>query len=46
MLKIFGQVELIPATFLISPKGKIVMKKTGLFDTAIMKQKIENFLQG
>ncbi len=44
--KNFGQVELIPATFLISPKGKIVMKKTGLFDTAIMKQKIENFLQG
>ena len=42
----FGQVELIPATFLISPKGKIVMKKKGLFDTAIMKQKIENFLQG
>ncbi len=44
--KDFGQVELIPATFLISPKGKIVMKKKGLFDTAIMKQKIENFLQG
>ncbi len=44
--KDFGQVELIPATFLISPKGKIVMKKTGLFDIAIMKQKIEKFLQG
>ena len=44
--KAFGQVELIPATFLISPKGKIIMKKIGLFDTTMMKQKIEKILQG
>lgn len=44
--KAFGQVELIPATFLISPKGKIVMHITGLFDIAIMRQQIEKFLQG
>ncbi len=37
----FGQVELIPTTFLISPSGNIVMQKTGLFDISDMKQKIE-----
>lgn len=44
--KAFGQVELIPATFLISPQGEVVMKKTGLFDTTLMKQKIKKILQG
>lgn len=42
----FGQVELIPATFLISPSGDIVMQKTGLFDIAKMKEKIEQLLIG
>lgn len=42
----FGQVELTPTTFLISPSGHIVIQKTGLFDTADMKQKIEQLLKG
>lgn len=42
----FGQVELTPTTFLISPSGNIVMQKTGLFDMANMKQRIEQLLKG
>lgn len=42
----FGQVQLTPTTFLISPAGNIVMRKTGVFNIANMKQRIENLLQG
>jgi peroxiredoxin len=42
----FNQVELIPATFLISATGKIIMQTTGLFNIEIMQQKIEKILQG
>ena len=42
----FRQVELTPTTFLISPSGHIELKKTGLFDIADMKQKIEQLLKG
>ena len=42
----FGQVELIPTTFLISPTGHIVLKKTGLFDVINMKQQIQQLLKG
>lgn len=44
--KAFGQVELIPSTFLISPKGNIVMQTTGLFNIMNMKQKINMLLKG
>jgi len=42
----FNQVELIPATFLISPKGNIIMQNTGLFDMSDMKQQIKNLITG
>ena len=44
--KAFGQVELTPATFLISPKGEIVMHKIGLFDKAEVEQYINELLTG
>lgn len=44
--KAFWQVELTPATFLISPKGDIVTHKIGLFNKAEMKQQIETLLTG
>lgn len=44
--KAFGQVELTPTTFLISPTGEIVLEKTGLFDVANMKQEIQQLLKG
>jgi peroxiredoxin len=40
----FGQVSLTPTTFLISPEGRIVFEKTGLFDLADMKQRIQDGL--
>jgi len=42
----FNQVELIPSTFLISPKGNIIMQKTGLFDMSDMRQQIQNLITG
>lgn len=42
----FGQVSLIPTTFLISANGSIVMQKTGLIDITDMKLLIENLLKG
>ena len=42
----FGQVQLTPTTFLISPAGNIVMRKMGVFDIADMKQQLETLLQG
>ncbi len=44
--KAFGQIQLTPTTFLISPKGNIVMKKTGLLDITTMRQQIKDFLKG
>ncbi len=43
--KAFGNVMLTPTTFLISPKGNIVMQKQGMFDLNNMEQKIELLLQ-
>ncbi len=40
----FGNIQLTPTTFLISPTGEIVMKKTGLLDIIDMQQRIEHFL--
>ena len=42
----FGDVQLIPSTFLISPDGLIALKKTGAFDPAEMKTRIETLLKG
>lgn len=42
----FGQVELTPATFLISPAGNIILQKTGLFDLPKMQQQIHNLITG
>jgi peroxiredoxin len=42
----FGQVELTPSTFLISPTGNIVMKTTGLFNMIDIKQLINKLLKG
>jgi peroxiredoxin len=42
----FGDVQLIPSTFLISPDGLIVLKKTGAFDPAEMKTRIETLTKG
>jgi len=39
----FGDVQLIPSTFLISPDGLIALKKTGTFDPAEIKTRIETF---
>lgn len=44
--KAFGQVELTPSTFLISPKGNIVMQTTGLFNMMDMKRNINKLLKG
>ena len=41
----FGDVPLIPSTFLISPDGLIVLKKTGAFDPTEMKTRIETLLK-
>jgi len=42
----FGDVQLIPSTFLISPDGLIDLKKTGAFDPAEMKTRIETLIKG
>lgn len=42
----FGDVQLIPSTFLISPDGLITLKKTGAFDPAEMKARIETLTLG
>jgi peroxiredoxin len=44
--KAFGDVTLIPQTFLISPDGKIALTQLGLFDIEAMKKRIENYLPG
>jgi peroxiredoxin len=42
----FGDVQLTPSTFLISPGGRIALKTTGAFDAADMKTRIETFIKG
>lgn len=42
----FGGVQLIPSTFLIGTDGLIALKKTGAFDPAEMKTRIETLLKG
>ncbi len=42
----FGDVQLIPSTFLISPDGLIAFKKTGALDPAEIKTRIETFTKG
>lgn len=40
----FGNVRLTPTSFLISPTGAIVMKKTGLLDITDIQHRIKSFL--
>jgi peroxiredoxin len=42
----FGDVQLIPTTFLITPDGLIALKKTGAFDPAEIKTRIETLTLG
>ena len=42
----FGQVQLTPTTFLISPAGIIIKQKTGEFDITNMKHQLENLFKG
>lgn len=42
--KSFNNTQLIPATFLISPTGFIVMQKTGAIDFIDLQQRIQKFL--
>ena len=42
----FGDVHLTPSTFLISPDGLCALQKTGAFDPAEMKTRIETLLKG
>jgi peroxiredoxin len=42
----FGDVQLIPSTFLIAPDGLIALKKTGVFVPAEIKPLIEKFTKG
>lgn len=40
----FGNVRLTPTSFLIDQQGKIVAQKTGLFDLADMRQRLQRLL--
>ena len=42
----FGDVQLTPSTFVISPSGLIALQKTGVFDPAEMKTLIETLTKG
>jgi len=42
----FGDVQLIPSTFLISPDGLITLKKIGVFDPTEIKTLIETLTKG
>jgi peroxiredoxin len=42
----FGDIQLIPSTFLITPDGLIAIKKTGNFDPAEIKTLIETLTKG
>jgi len=41
----FGNVQLTPTSFLISPQGRIVMKRIGDLDMTLVTTRIENMLQ-
>lgn len=43
--KAFDDVNVTPTTFLISPEGKIVWHKIGLFELTELQLQIENFLK-
>ncbi|KAF3982532.1 MAG: TlpA family protein disulfide reductase [Methylococcales symbiont of Hymedesmia sp. n. MRB-2018] len=40
----FGRIQYTPTTFLISPTGDIVMKKTGILDRGNIQQQIKEFV--
>jgi chloride channel protein, CIC family len=40
----FGNVRLIPTTFLISPEGNIILRKTGIIDVVDMQNRINEIL--
>ena len=42
----FGNVQLTPSTFLITPNGSINLKITGAFDSNKLKTDIKNLLKG
>jgi peroxiredoxin len=42
----FGDVQLTPSTFLISPDGSFALKKTGAFEPEEMKTRIETLTKG
>lgn len=42
----FGNVQLTPTTFLISPTGDIIMQKTGLFNKLELQNKIQQLILG
>jgi peroxiredoxin len=42
--KAFGNVQLIPTTFLINHQGQISSKKTGLFDIMVMEKYIQTLI--
>jgi peroxiredoxin len=42
----FGDVMFTPSTFLIAPDGSVALRKTGIFDVAEMKTRIESLLKG
>ncbi len=42
----FGDVSLIPTTFLIAPDGSIALQKTGLFDLNEIKNQLSKFTEG
>ncbi|NOS88530.1 MAG: TlpA family protein disulfide reductase [Methylococcaceae bacterium] len=42
----FGDIQLIPSTFLIAPDGSVALKKIGTFEPADMKARIETLLKG
>ncbi len=44
--KAFGNVQLIPATFLISPQGKIASRTTGTLNVLQLKNNIKSLLRG
>jgi peroxiredoxin len=46
LAKAFGDVNLIPRTFLISPNGQIVLDQLGMFDLKRIKKYVENYFSG
>ncbi|MFA6162961.1 MAG: TlpA disulfide reductase family protein [Methylobacter sp.] len=46
LARAFGDVMLTPNTFLIAPDGSVALRKTGIFDLAEMKTRIESLLKG